>query len=170
MDVVADMKAVEAQIGGRVGDAIAGAKTRTATLGDKVGGLFGKAKSSVTGLGKPAMVAIAITVCLLLEAALASPIALWSAYHSGKDRQAAIDNAADARAVAHQAEIDKATAARESVRLAKVDAADKTEIARLKKISVKLPPKTRFCPPAVYDVIHGLGGYTLVPPKTENLP
>ncbi len=132
MDVAADMKAVEAQIGGRVGDAIAGARTRSATIGDKARGLFGKAKSSVGGVGKPAMVAIFLAIGFVVVAALASPIAIWSAYHSGKERQAAIDSAADARAVARQAEIDKATVARESTRLAKVDAADRAEITKLR--------------------------------------
>ena len=159
MDVVADMKAVEAQIGGRVGDAIAGAKAKGSGLGNKLRGLFAKAKIYLGGMS---MTVIAI-VAVLAVAALSSPIAIWSAYHSGKAVEAEREHAADAKAVADQAVRDKAAIARESTKLAKADAVDRAEIAKLRRIAAKLAPKTKLCPPAVYDVIHGFGGYTLIP-------
>ena len=157
MDMAEEMRAVEAEVGGRMGAAISGAEARAGKLRGMLDALKSGHRaivSRVAGLGVVALVAGG----LVLVAACASPLAIWSAYHAGKGRQDALDREAAARAVAVQAGKDKAAVAASSKRMAATDEADRAEIRRLKAIAAKAShrPSAPTCPGTVLDAIHGL--------------
>ncbi len=138
MDVVGEMQAVEAAIGGRVGDAVSGIKAEAAKAKGTGAGLLDRVRGYVGGLS----VAVMIALGLVGVAACATPIAVWSAYHSGLALQAERDRAAAAEAVATETARQKRVIESASAKLAKADAADKAEIKRLKGIAARLMANT----------------------------
>ena len=164
VDVAAEMRTVEAEVGGRMGAAISGAKTEAPRLR----GAGGALKSGLRGIAaKVADLGIVTLVIggIVIAAACATPFATWSAYHSGRAIQAERDRAADAEAVAKTATHDKVVVEKASAKLAKTDEADRAEIRRLHGIADRLsrrPAAKPLCPTTVYEVLHA-SGYTPVP-------
>lgn len=146
-----------------MGAAVTGVKAEASRLSG-VGaslksGLRG-AWSKVAGLDTLAMLVLG----LVGVAACASPIAMWSAYHSGFAVQAERDRAAAAQAVATETARQERVIETASAKLAKADTAERAEIARLKHIAARLDHKrpTRLCPTTVNDVLQE-AGYTPMP-------
>lgn len=153
MDVADEMKVVEAQIGGRVGEAVSGARREASRL-SRAGTVLKSGLRRLASLGAVTLIVGGI----VLAGACASPFAVWSAYQSGRAVQTERDRAAGAEAVAKTAKHDKAVIEKASTKLAATDEADRTEIRRLKANAARASHRASAptCPGTVLDAIHGL--------------